>query len=130
MQDQPIENLSNNTNVSADSMLLVLKNGVLTKATINDVLANSELNNNLNHLVHLKTGVVTTDSTGNISLGKSSSNIIVLNAYVSGYNVRTFVNSYNWFLKVVNIETNEPLSNVSVGYTYLYVNRADTTKDA
>lgn len=50
MQDQPIENLGSNTNVPADSELLVLKNGTLQRATIEDVLKNTSINSALTQL--------------------------------------------------------------------------------
>ena len=50
MQNQPIENLGSNTNVPADSELLVLKNGTLQRATIDDVLKNSSINSALTQL--------------------------------------------------------------------------------
>lgn len=50
MQNQPIENLGSNTNVPADSELLVLKNGTLQRATIEDVLKNTSINSALTTL--------------------------------------------------------------------------------
>lgn len=136
MQDQPIENLGSNTNVPADSELLVLKNGTLQRATIEDVLKNTSinsalttLNGNLKRLIQIKQIKATTGTTGNIAVGNTTADICVLGAYVNGYSTRIFVNNYGWFLKIVGIEPEEPLKSVEVTATIFYIKRVNAAID-
>lgn len=71
----------------------------------------------------------TTGSTGNISLGKTTSEIIILDAYSNGHKVDIFVNNFIWFAKIRNYESAATVNGYSVALTYMYLNRSDMVVD-
>lgn len=89
----------------------------------------TELNSNKSPKVHIANIIATTGATGNISLGKTTSEIIVLDAYSNGHKVDVFVNNFIWFTKIRNYETDATVNGWSVSLTYEYLNRSDMNVD-